>query len=70
MKKDIAYMNMRDGHSVDEIIGYLNGLSVAVGGGRFLLKDLKDLRRRVLAEPELHGAYRPVKVIVKLIEDF
>lgn len=69
MKKDIAYMNMREGHSVDEIIGYLNGLAVAAGGGPFLLKDLKYLRERVLAEPELHGAYRPVKVIVKLIED-
>lgn len=68
MKKDTAYMNLKDGHSIEEIIGYMNGLAIAVGGGAFLLRDLDYLRDRVLAEPDLHGKFRPVKIIVKLIE--
>lgn len=68
MKRDTAYMNLKDGHSIEEIIGYMNGLAVAAGGGPFLLNDLKDLRKRVLAEPDLHGKFRPVKIIVKLID--
>lgn len=69
MKKDIAYMNMKDGHSIDEVVDYMNSLAVAMGGGPFLLRDLGYLRKRVLAEPDIHGTYRPIKITVKLIDN-
>lgn len=68
MKKDTAYMSLKEGHELKELITYINHLGMVVAGASFLAPTLEDLNERIKNFPDQHGNYRIVKVTVELID--
>lgn len=64
MKTDTAYMSLKEGHKLEDIIKFMNYM----GPAPFLCETIEELRERIQNFPDQFGNYRLVKVTVELID--
>ena len=68
MKTDTAYMSLKEGHELPEILSFLNSLGVAMAGAPFLCPTIEELNERIKNYPDQFGNYRIVKITAELID--